>query len=221
VEGAGSFRASPSANPGGLRKRIEIFVRVPTLVALGLSLSALAGASTATAATDGSGQSAPSSGGARYGEQPSSTTPSETSPSQPTVPGSVGRIRGGLAYAPADAPVQVKKAIWAANAIRHRPYVYGGGHGSFRSRGYDCSGTLSYALHGGGLLRSPLDSGSFASWGQSGRGAWITVYTNPGHAYAIIAGLRLDTSGPGERGPRWRTQKRSASGFQARHPVGY
>ena len=190
-------------------------MRVPTLVALSLSLSALAGAPTATAST---GAASHPSGGAAYGEQPS---PGTSTPSRPTVPGTVGRIRDGVAYAPAAAPLPVKKAIWAANVIRHRPYVYGGGHGSFRSRGYDCSGTVSYALHGGGLLRAPLDSSSFEVWGQSGRGAWITVYTNPGHAWAVIAGMRLDTSGPGQRGPRWRTQSRTSSGFVARHPVGY
>lgn len=188
-------------------------MRVPTLVALGLSVSALAGACVATASAG-----AQSSGGAAYGEQP---TPGTSTPSRPTVPGTVGRIRGGVAYAPAAAPAPVKKAIWAANVIRHRSYVYGGGHGSFRSSGYDCSGTVSYALHGAGLLRTPLDSSSFSSWGQSGRGAWITVYTNPGHAYAVIAGMRLDTSGPGQRGPRWRTHSRPSNGFVARHPVGY
>ncbi len=193
-------------------------MRVSTLVALGLSLSALAGASVASGSTRTHG--APASGGAAYDQQTSPGTGTST-PSRPTVPGTVGRIRGGVAYAPDAAPMPVKRAIWAANVIRQRPYVYGGGHGSFRSNGYDCSGTVSYALHGAGLLRSPLDSSSFESWGQSGRGAWITVYTNPGHAWAVIAGMRLDTSGPGQRGPRWRTQSRSSSGFVSRHPVGY
>jgi hypothetical protein len=114
----------------------------------------------------------------------------------------------------------VQKAIWAANQITTKPYIYGGGHKAFKSRGYDCSGTISFALHGGDLLDSPLDSSSFMKWGDAGVGDWITVYTNPGHAYAIIAGLRLDTSGPGERGPRWRKAKRSSSGFKARHPEG-
>jgi hypothetical protein len=130
-------------------------------------------------------------------------------------------IRDGLAYAPADAPIEVRRAIWAANKLRDKPYVYGGGHQSFRSRGYDCSGTVSYALHAAGVLDSPLDSGSFMGWGERGRGAWITVYTNPGHAFVIIAGLRLDTSGAGERGPRWRPEPRSTRGFKARHPLSF
>jgi cell wall-associated NlpC family hydrolase len=140
-------------------------------------------------------------------------------PVRPTVPGELGVIRDGIAYAPAAAPIEVQRAIWAANRLQHRPYVYGGGHRSFRSAGYDCSGTVSYALHGGGLLDAPLDSSAFMSWGERGRGAWITVYTNPGHAWMMIAGLRLDTSGPGESGPRWRTEKRSGRGFRARHPL--
>jgi cell wall-associated NlpC family hydrolase len=152
-------------------------------------------------------------GGAAYGSVPAIL--------HPTVPGDVGVIRDGIAYAPANAPLAVQQAIWAANTLRHKPYIYGGGHRSFRSRGYDCSGTVSFALHAAGLLNSPLDSGSFMRWGERGRGQWITVYTNPGHAWAIIAGLRLDTSGPGESGPRWRTETRTGRGFRARHPLGF
>ena len=131
----------------------------------------------------------------------------------------------GLAAAPAAAPDAVKQAIWAANAIIGRPYRYGGGHArGFVDRGYDCSGTVSVALHGGDLLDSPLDSSSFLHWGESGAGDWITVYTNPGHAYVVIAGLRLDTSAAGDpsgaKGPRWRPTLRSSRGFRARHPLG-
>jgi cell wall-associated NlpC family hydrolase len=152
-------------------------------------------------------------GGAAYGSIPAML--------HPTVPGDVGVIRDGIAYAPDNAPLAVQQAIWAANKLRHKPYVYGGGHQSFRSRGYDCSGTVSFALHAAGLLASPLDSSSFMRWGDRGRGQWITVYTNPGHAWAIIAGLRLDTSGPGESGPRWRTETRTGRGCRARHPLGF
>jgi hypothetical protein len=152
------------------------------------------------------------------------------------VPGAVATLLpDGTAAAPADAPVEVQNAIFAANQIQDRPYIYGGGHRSFKSRGYDCSGTVSYALHGGGLLDSPLDSGSFMSWGEKGPGQWITIFTNPGHAYVILAGLRLDTSSAGmarvtrkryarsayESGPRWRPSPRSSHGFRARHPLGF
>ncbi len=149
-------------------------------------------------------------GGAAFGSVPAML--------RPTVPGTVGVIRRGVAFAPAAAPIEVQRAIWAANKLQGKPYVYGGGHKSFRSRGYDCSGTVSFALNAAGLLDSPLDSSSFMRWGERGRGEWITVYTNPGHAFVVIAGLRLDTSGPGESGPRWREALRSTAGFKARHP---
>jgi hypothetical protein len=145
---------------------------------------------------------------------------------QPVVAGIEAEItEDGLAAAPAAAPDAVKQAIWAANAIIGRPYRYGGGHArGFADRGYDCSGAVSYALHGGDLLDSPRDSSSFMRWGAAGAGDWITVYTNPGHAYAVIAGLRLDTSSAGDsrrgRGPRWRPALRSSRGFKARHPAG-
>lgn len=143
----------------------------------------------------------------------------------PTVPGTRARLLPtGLAAAPEQAPEAVKRAIWRANEIIGLPYRYGGGHRRFKDRGYDCSGTVSYALNGGGLLDSPLDSSSFMTWGESGTGDWITVYTNPGHAYVVIAGLRLDTSAAGDprggKGPRWRPAKRSDRGFQRRHPDG-
>jgi hypothetical protein len=139
------------------------------------------------------------------------------------VPGAVARISsdGRTAVPPAAAPESVKRAVYAANRITRRPYVYGGGHGSFKSRGYDCSGAVSFALHGGGLLESPLHSRAFMRWGERGPGRWITIYTNPGHAYVVIAGLRFDTSGRGERGPRWRVEARSSRGYLARHPAGF
>jgi hypothetical protein len=141
------------------------------------------------------------------------------------VPGLRAKISsdGRTALIPADAPQAVKDAIAAANKITRKPYRYGGGHATYKkiSSAYDCSGTVSFALGNAGLLKgSPLDSSSFMRWGKPGKGSWITVYTNPGHAYVYIAGLRLDTSGPGESGPRWRKAKRSNSGFKARHPLG-
>jgi hypothetical protein len=138
------------------------------------------------------------------------------------------KIINGLAYAPKGAPPQVVNAIAAANQIVRMPYRYGGGHKSFQDSAYDCSGSVSYALHGGGLLTAPLDSSAFMKWGLSGKGRWITVYTNPGHAFAVIAGLRFDTgyrgrgrkavkgAAPGS-GPRWGYQ-RPTDGFSARHP---
>ena len=156
----------------------------------------------------------------------------------PPPPAERAKIVDGVAIPPKAAPARVKNAIAAANRIVRKPYLYGGGHGPFSgdpmtgplAAGYDCSSTISQALWGGRFLSSPLDSGSFMSWGSAGRGRWVSVYTNPGHAYVVIAGLRLDTS-VGERasaedrrsgrGPRWRAYGRSASGFTARHPAGF
>jgi hypothetical protein len=133
-------------------------------------------------------------------------------------------LPNGLAAAPIDAPAQVHAAIAAANRIIGKPYKYGGGHAKVEDSGYDCSGTVSYALIGAKLLKAPLDSSGFLKWGEAGPGQWITVFTNPGHAFAVIAGLRLDTSAAGDRsgakGPRWRPALRSTRGFKARHPLG-
>lgn len=142
-------------------------------------------------------------------------------PNQRIVPGAVATVVKGVAYAPSDAPIEVQKAIWAANKIQGKPYRWGGGHKAFKSSGYDCSGTVSYALHGAGLLDEPLDSSQFMKWGEKGEGEWITIYSNPGHAFVIIAGLRLDTSGSGGSGPRWRTEDRPTAGYKARHPEGF
>jgi hypothetical protein len=129
---------------------------------------------------------------------------------------------GGRAIAPIDAPAAVRRVIAAANRIRTKPYVWGGGHGRWWDRGYDCSGAVSFALRGGGFLDSPLPSGPMERWGRSGRGRWITVYASPGHAYAVIAGLRWDTSGNRHgTGPRWHRDMADSSGFVARHPRGY
>ena len=127
---------------------------------------------------------------------------------------------GRTAIAPAGAPAQVHAAIAAANRITARPYRYGGGHARVEDSGYDCSGAVSYALIGAGLLASPLPSSNLMSYGEAGPGQWISVYAHGGHAYVVIAGLRFDTSGRGEKGPRWRPESRSGGGFTVRHPVG-
>jgi cell wall-associated NlpC family hydrolase len=129
--------------------------------------------------------------------------------------------RAGLALVPASAPPRVARVIRAGNRIARKPYRYGGGHGRWRARGYDCSGSVSFALHGGGLLRSPLASGGLMSFGRRGKGRWITIYANAGHAYMVVAGLRFDTSGRASRGSRWTRAKRSARGFVKRHPAGF
>jgi peptidoglycan hydrolase-like protein with peptidoglycan-binding domain len=126
----------------------------------------------------------------------------------------------GMAVAPASAPDEVKAIIDAGNDIATKPYKYGGGHGRWNDTGYDCSGSVSYVLHAAGLLSRALDSSGFMSWGESGRGTWITIRSNPGHAYMIVAGLRFDTSARARTGSRWSEQMRSASGYRGRHPEG-
>jgi hypothetical protein len=146
----------------------------------------------------------------------------DVSDSRPMVPGNRAVLRNGIAYAPANAPDSVKHAIWAVNSICRRPYVWGGGHGSFHDYGYDCSGTVSYALHYAGMLEQPLPSSDFLRYGERGHGRWFTIYSKHGHVFAMIAGLRLDTTDlryGSDVGPRWHLDGRDASGFQARHPA--
>jgi hypothetical protein len=154
--------------------------------------------------------------------------------------GTATLLPNGQAIAPTDAPPEVQAIIAAGNKIATLPYVYGGGHNAtFSGRGYDCSGSVSYALHGGSMLTAPLDSSSFMKWGDPGEGSWVTIYTNPGHAYMVVAGLRFDTS---MRTPivaaarkstkrtrrtaailtsRWSTKMRPSTGYTVRHPVGF
>jgi hypothetical protein len=129
----------------------------------------------------------------------------------------------GRAVAPASAPPAVEAMIEAANRIRHRPYRWGGGHRGWNSRGYDCSGSVSYVLHAAGLLEWPLDSRGFMRWGRAGAGSWVRIYANREHVFAVIAGLRWDTSysDDGDRsGPGWSDAMRPSGGFRVRHPLG-
>jgi hypothetical protein len=206
-----------------------VFLPLKRLLIPALALLSLAGASSASAAggtglqssaTPATPVNTASTGGAGIGAPagPAST------PEHPTVPGAVAKIIKGVAYAPSFAPMQVKKAIWAGNQIRLKPYEVGGGHGKWNDSAYDCSGSVSYLLHAAGLLKVSEDSGEMESWGQKGIGQWITVYTNPGHAFIQVAGIRMDTSREGDpnpppgTGPRWRPVMTSTSGYVARHP---
>jgi peptidoglycan hydrolase-like protein with peptidoglycan-binding domain len=126
----------------------------------------------------------------------------------------------GLAVAPAGAPPQVQAIIAAGNQIASKPYKYGGGHGKWDDTGYDCSGSVSFALHGAGLLEDAMPSGSFTSWGDAGPGQWVTIYANGGHMYMVVAGLRFDTSGRSNHNTRWQAEQRSGAGYTVRHPPG-
>ena len=180
-------------------------------LAAGLCVASLVCAVPAMAQTGGTGSP---------GSTSTTTTTTTTAPS-----GSARLLSDGTAVAPANAPRQVRKAIAAANRIHTRPYIWGGGHRSFKSRGYDCSGAVSYVLHAAGLLRSPMASGPLMAWGAPGIGSWITVYANSGHAWMTVAGLRFDTSSAGESlnqgsGPRWRANMRAATGYSTRFSPG-
>jgi len=163
-----------------------------------------------------------------FADTPSSNGGATFTP--PPPPPEEATIVGGVAIAPASAPTRVRRVIAAANRLINKPYRYGGGHRPYTSRldrGYDCSGSVSFALHGGRFLKSPLPSGMLMNWGRRGPGTWITVYAHGSHAYMVVAGLRFDTSmrdadAPGPRtGPRWSRSLREAGGFVARHPRGY
>lgn len=200
--------------------------RVRYGVVLGL---ALACAAPAAALAAGGGVS-PSAGGDE-GAPATATTPTpeatECAPAaglaEPScAPVAPASLLLGVAAPPETAPPAVKATIAAANRIRTKPYVWGGGHGRWWDEGYDCSGAVSYALHGAGLLEVPMDSGEMTGWGEPGPGRWITVYANAGHAFAVIDGLRWDTAGDARgTGPRWHRSMVSAAGYVARHPAGY
>jgi cell wall-associated NlpC family hydrolase len=140
----------------------------------------------------------------------------------PTVKGDKAKLVKGKAIPPESAPPRVVKVIKAANRIRNKPYVYGGGHGSFKDNGYDCSGSVSYALHGGRFLNTPMDSSSLGRWGRKGKGSWITVYGAPSHAYMVVAGLRFDTSMTRGDGPSWsRSMRSTPENYKVRHPKNF
>jgi cell wall-associated NlpC family hydrolase len=211
----------------------ESAARRSSIAALLLAALAVLATTFLVATPSASAKALPGGVSARSGleaEIPESTETSEipgteTGETEPELaPGAKARLVGNRAIAPANAPAIVKQVIAAANRIRTTPYIWGGGHGRWQDSGYDCSGAVSYALHGGKLLTSPLTSGSFATWGEAGPGRWITIYANASHAYMVVAGLRFDTAGDlNETGPRWHpTVAAAATGrYTVRHPIGY
>ena len=154
----------------------------------------------------------PGNGGAAYVKPP---------PREAVVPGAKGSVTAdGFAVPPKSAPAVVKHVIAAGNTIATTPYKWGGGHARWDDTGYDCSGSVSYALHGAGLLGSPLVSGDLAHWGARGPGRWITIYANADHVYMVVAGMRFDTSARSRTGSRWTMEERSSDGFSVTHPKG-
>jgi cell wall-associated NlpC family hydrolase len=204
------------------------FIAVLSLAALIAVVGAtLVAAPAASAKVIPGGVSARSGLEAEIPESTEEVPPVETETGETgTEPAQAGKsaLVGTRAIAPLNAPAMVKRVIAAANRIRTTPYVWGGGHGSWISSGYDCSGAVSYALHGGKMLTTPLTSGSLETFGEAGPGKWITIYANASHAYMVVAGLRFDTAGDESgTGPRWHatTTAAAAGSYVVRHPVGY
>lgn len=135
--------------------------------------------------------------------------------------GHTAMLKNGIAYAPKKAPIEVKRAIAAGNRLQNKPYKWGGGHARQNDSGYDCSGTVSYVLRESGLIKGSMPSKGYFNYGKKGEGDWITVYVRNGHVFMTVAGLRLDTGGPGGRsGPRWKPETRAGKGHVMRHPAG-
>jgi cell wall-associated NlpC family hydrolase len=130
-------------------------------------------------------------------------------------------LKNGVALPPLEAPPEVRAIFEAGNTIARSPYKWGGGHGKWQDNGYDCSGSVSYALAAAGLLNTPLASGPLMRWGKPGKGKWITLYSNPGHVFMVVAGVRFDTVARGQTGSRWINSMTDTSGYVARHPEGF
>jgi cell wall-associated NlpC family hydrolase len=181
---------------------------------------------TSPAATgDAPGQTTPYTDDDTLDPRPTPTPALPTVPVTKTVPGTVARLRtDGKAAIPRGAPKRVQALIAAANKIVGKPYKWGGGHAKLADVGYDCSGAVSYALIGGGILAAPMVSGTLAKWQAIGPGKWLSIFANKGHVYLEVAGLRLDTSPVGDpdgrNGVRWRPVIGRRPGFHARHVVG-
>ncbi len=218
-----------------------VYVKTATGEVTPYSPSALTELLAGTTSSTGTTGSAASVSAATGGSAVAPTTPASTPATDPAsemsgaagptlrpellVPGSTARYVDGLAAAPMAAPAVIQEIIWAGNELIGLPYIYGGGHNAtFTSPGYDCSGTVSFALHGATLLTAPMDSSEFMVWGSHGAGRWVTIFSNAGHAYMTVAGLRLDTSSANDpsnlQGPRWRPLRPANEGFTVRHPLG-
>jgi cell wall-associated NlpC family hydrolase len=158
---------------------------------------------------------------AQGGQSASSNQPNQpTGQVAPPPPAAAQVGANGLAVAPGGTPAAIAAIIQAGNVIAHLPYRFGGGHQNWQDTGYDCSGSVSYALHGAGLVDTPLASYDFYTWGEPGPGQWVTVYARDDHAYMVVAGLRYDTSASKGGGSRWTAAGRVPNGYVARHPAG-
>jgi peptidoglycan hydrolase-like protein with peptidoglycan-binding domain len=218
----GNFGPQTEANVKRFERRYHLRADgiVSHKVAQDLRMAVASATLRSTASNDGTSNSSAraatsATGGATIGDGPAGAPGSA-----PTGKGTVNV--DGTATPPPGAPAVIQRIFAAANQIASDPYVYGGGHGRFRDSGYDCSGSVSFALHGGGLLSTPEDSSELESYGSPGPGRWITIYANSGHAYMVIAGLRFDTAAMSSTGgSRWTATRRSSRGYVEVHPTGW
>ena len=220
-----------TSRSASLRYRGPVFIRTATgeVIPFQPAPAAAPGAASATgsaASLTGGAAPVPATTVTASPFPPSGTSSASGPTARPEllVPGTTARYVDGLAAAPMEAPAAVQQIIWAGNELIGLPYVYGGGHSSFIDHGYDCSGTVSFALHGAHLLGTPEDSSELESFGAHGIGRWVAIFGNAGHAYMTVAGLRLDTSSAddpsNQQGPRWRPLRPGNPGFVVRHPLG-
>jgi cell wall-associated NlpC family hydrolase len=198
------------------------FEELPTRNSRAKAVEPVAGETAATAAlpTERASDKPPSTGASAPLSRGARSPARSTSPTGADAITTAEVLKNGIALPPIESPAAVHNIIEAGNSIARTPYLWGGGHGKWLDKGYDCSGSVSYALASGGLLNGPLDSGRLMSWGKPGPGKWVTIYANPGHVYMVVAGVRFDTSGTRSTGSRWQASMRPGGGFVARHPEG-
>jgi cell wall-associated NlpC family hydrolase len=198
------------------------FEELPTRKTRPKAVEPVAGETAATAAlpTESAADQAPVAGASAPLSRSARSKLRDSGPTGDAAISGAEVLENGIALPPIESPTAVHQIIEAGNSIARTPYLWGGGHGKWLDKGYDCSGSISYALASAGLLNAPLDSGRLMGWGKPGPGKWVTIYTNPGHVYMVVAGVRFDTSGTRVTGSRWQRSMRPGGGFVARHPPG-
>jgi len=213
--------SAPSSRAGAQTARASANDPLPTRDRRARVVEPVAGETAASAALPVEEDSAPA--GKPVGAASATSTARlkrDTGPTSDAAVSEADVLKNGVALPPIEAPTAVRQIIEAGNSIARSPYLWGGGHGKWIDKGYDCSGSISYALASAGLLNAPLASGPLMSWGTPGKGKWVTIYSNPGHVFMVVAGVRFDTSGTRRDGSRWQNDMRPTGGYVVRHPAG-
>jgi cell wall-associated NlpC family hydrolase len=213
---------SSASDAGAAASAKPTFEELPTRKTRPKAVEPVAGETAATAAlpTESAADQAPVGGASAPLSRSARAQLRDGGPTGDAAISGAEVLDNGIALPPIESPTAVHQIIEAGNSIARTPYLWGGGHGKWLDKGYDCSGSISYALASAGLLNAPLDSGRLMGWGKPGPGKWVTIYTNPGHVFMVVAGVRFDTSGTRTTGSRWQRAMRPQGGFVARHPPG-